>query len=277
MLFIVKFKFEFFKSKIIKPNSDLSDSDLSNSDLSDSDLSDSDLSDSDLSDSDLSDSDMADSDNYYPDKADSDKYYSDLHEYDTNNAIYITGLWELHKNLVNSCLVSKREFCSKLIENAKKDPRYGELRKEFKVNILKAKNSQLECLIKHFNRAMFEIMRHILSVLINKSERTVIPLTQWDIDYKFRLVEKLHKQAEELEEDHYLTLDWIKNTDQKWCNRASFHDIENQHELAMSDLQKLINHENDRKYSDYCYNLDVSELKKIENKIRIYGINPGLR
>lgn len=159
------------------------------------------------------------------------------------------------------------EFKRNLESESGNDPRYAKLLEATSDLVSKALcvRPDTSKLTKSFNRAYFEIMRHILQILINQPEKTTIPLVQWDIDYKIRRVEQLHVQATNIENTYYRTIDWINNKAQPDRNREAVHQLWNRHYRSKNELTKIIESENKQKLGDY--KPSSAELKKLRDEL----------
>ena len=159
------------------------------------------------------------------------------------------------------------KFKSRLERESGNDPRYAKLLEATSDLVSKALcvRPDTSKLTKSFNRAYFEIMRHILQILINQPEKTTIPLVQWDIDYKIRHVEQLHVQATNMENTYYRTIDWINNKAQPDRNREAVHQLWNRHYRSKNELTKIIESENKQTLKNYRPN--SAELKKLRDEL----------
>jgi hypothetical protein len=188
--------------------------------------------------------------------------------------------------------VLERECDSKMCEyrerlqtlNSKqKDPRYLELAKEFACTEkftpsgeaarrhaeFKSKETQ------SFNRAMFEIMRFILSMLI--AEPTAIPLQPWDANYKNRRVQELREQATLLEREHRGEMQRIdyqfhqeheqERRDWQYKQNVKADNLRRQHAQEIEVLRKTIESEISRKLTAFYKETYGSKFKEIDDEI----------
>jgi hypothetical protein len=166
------------------------------------------------------------------------------------------------------------------------DPRYSELDKKFACTEkftpsgeAAQRHAEFKSKeIQSFNRAMFEIMRFILSMLIVKGEPTAIPLQPWDANYKNRRVQELREQATLLEHEHrsvmqridYQFRQELEHEKRDWQHEqhVKANNLRRQHAQEIEVLRKTIESEISRKLTVFFNKTYDSKFKEIDEEIK---------